>query len=214
MMAPEGVQFVTTRMPFTKSGLEDDIRLVENIEDHAALCAHAKVELILFNCTAASMAVGADVVNDRIEISTGVPSVTTIEGVLGAMTAAGMKRIALLTPYIPEVVEAEIAFLEAQGFVVVTSAGIPCDNPIDQASIEPEQWRELAAGLDTTDIDGLLISCAGTQIANVLEQIEQDIGKTVVASNQAALWLCLKRLGIPIDQRGYGALLAGRFEKA
>lgn len=212
LMAPPGVQFLTTRLPFTRSSLEDDIALVADVESYAKLCSHPKVDLILLNCTAASLVVGSDVINRRIEAATGVASVTTIEAVLAALRAAGLKRLALMTAYVQEVNDAEIAFLAREGFEVVVCGGIPCDNPIDQGRIPGERWIEAAEELRSADADGLLISCAGIQIGAVLEEIETRFARPVIASNQAVVWHCLRRLGISDRPSGYGQLLAGRFD--
>lgn len=213
-MAPEAVHFVTTRMSFRKAGLEDDAALARDVELHALLLADARVELIAFNCTAASLVSGPAAINRRIEAATGIRSVTTIEAVLEALAAAGLRSFALLTPYLPEVVAAETAFFDARGLSVTATGGVPCSDPVEQACIEPQQWLELARGLRDAPGDGLLISCAGVQLADVLGEIERSIGRPVVASNQALLWTCLRRLGIPQRPRGYGALLEGVFDRA
>lgn len=214
LMAPAGVQFLTTRLAFRRTGLADDIALIKDIEAHAALLADAAVDLIAFNCTAASLVAGPEIVNRRIHEATGIRSITTIEGVLAALRAAGIRRPALLTPYLKEVVDHEIAYLAGQGFAVVASGGLPCATPVEQGSIRPEVWIEEARKLKASDADGLLISCAGIQLAPVLAQIEQEFGRPVVASNQALLWLALRTLGIAARAGGYGALLAGEFERA
>jgi maleate isomerase len=131
-MAPDGVQFVTTRLSFRKAGLEDNIQLVRDQETHARLVADAQVRLIAFNCTAASLISGPDAINRRIKAATGIPSTTTIEAVLAALAAARLRRFALLTPYQPEVVAAETAFFQARGYEVAAAAGVPCDDPITQ----------------------------------------------------------------------------------
>lgn len=213
-MAPEGVHFVTTRMPFRKAGLEDDTALARDVESHAALLADARVALIAFNCTAASLVAGPAAINRRIEAATGIRSVTTIEAVIEALEAAGMRRFALLTPYLPEVVEAEVAWFTARGLQVTATDGPPCEDPVAQGSIEPRKWLELARGLRAAPGDGLLISCAGIQLADVLEDIEQTVGRPVVASNAALLWTCLRRLGLAERPRGYGALLEGAYDRA
>ena len=66
LMAPAGVQFLTTRLGFRKARIEDDRALVNGIENHARLLADAEVDLIAFNCTAASLVVGPDEINRRI----------------------------------------------------------------------------------------------------------------------------------------------------
>lgn len=211
-MAPEGVQFLTTRLGFRRARLEDDASLVNDIEIHARLVADARVSLIALNCTAASMVAGADSINRRVQSATGIRSTTTIEAVTAALSAAGLRRFALMTPYVPEVVAAETEFFRARGLAVVAHAGQPCDDPVAQGSIQPQHWVELARTLRDTDCDGLLISCAGIQIASVLETIEQEFGRPVIASNQALVWHCLRLLGLPDRPVGFGGLLAGNFD--
>ena len=211
-MAPEGVQFVTTRMPFRKAGLEDDAALARDVEFHASLLADARVELIAFNCTAASLITGPQVINRRIEAATGIRSVTTIEAVLEALEAARVRRFALLTPYLPEVVAHEAAYFRERGFEVTDSAGEPCADPVAQGSIPAQRWLELSRALRKDDCDGLLVSCAGIQLATVLGEIEREFDRPVIASNQALLWTCLRRLALPDRPAGFGALLAGAFD--
>ena len=211
-MAPEGVQFLTTRLSFRRARLEEDASLVNDIEVHARLVADARVSLIALNCTAASMVAGAESINRRIESATGIRSTTTIEAVMSALSAARMRRLALMTPYVPEVVAAETEFFKNHQLNVASHAGIPREDPVAQGSIPPQRWVELARTLRDTDCDGLLISCAGIQIASVLERIEKEFGRPVIASNQALVWHCLRLLGLPDRTAGFGALLAGEFD--
>jgi maleate isomerase len=214
MMAPEGVQFVTTRLSFRKSRLEDDAALVNDIETHAQLVADAQVDLIALNCTAASLVVGPDAINRRITAATEIRSTTTIEAVMAALEAARIRRFALMTPYLPEVVAVESAYFERHGLKVDAHAGVPCGDPIAQGLIPAERWIELARTLRRTQCEGLLISCAGIQLAPVLGQIEHEFGRPVIASNQALVWHCLRLLGLPDRPAGYGALLAGAFDRS
>jgi maleate isomerase len=211
LMAPEGVQLVTTRMPFRRSGLADDLALLADLEAHSRLLADAEVDLIAMNCTAATMLAGPDAVNSRIRAATGIPSTTTIEAVLNALAAARVRTVALLTPYVEEVTAAEIEFLTAQGIEVVATASLPCTTPVEQATHDPAVWRELAGELRATPADGLLLSCSGIRVAPVLAAIEAEFGRPVIASNQALLWQCLRMSGVPDRPSGYGALLAGAF---
>ncbi len=211
-MAPEGVQFVTTRLPFRNTGTADDLRLVENLEEHARLLADADVDVIAVNCTAATLLAGPDRIRKRIHEATGIGAVTTIEAVLAALSAAGIRRPALLTPYPDEVVQAETEFLHARGIEVVARLGLPRDTPVGQAMIEPGRWLALASTLDPSVIDGVLLSCSGIRVAGELRRIEDRLGVPVVASNQALLWHLLRTLDIPARPDRYGSLLAGRFD--
>lgn len=208
-MAPEGIRFLTTRMPFRRTGVEEGLTgLFDSLEAQALLLADAQPDLIAVNCTAATMLAGPQLINRRVLAATGIDSVTTIEAVLAALQVCGMRRIALMTPYLPEVVQAEITFLSGQGIEVVATAGQACASPVEQGEIPPAYWLETGRQLACMDCDGLLVSCAGVQISVVLAQLEQVWQRPVVSSNQALLWHCLRRLGVAERPTGYGSLLA------
>lgn len=211
-MAPSGVQFVTTRMTFRGTRLEDSLRLIHAVEQHAGLLADAKVNLIAFNCTAASLVVGPEAICRRITDATAIPATTTIQAVLAALAAVRARRLALVTAYPPEVTAAEIRFLEAHGFEVAGWRAEECEYPLQQASVPPGRWQELSLGLKDTPAEALLISCAGIQIAPVLQRIEDDFGRPVIASNQALVWHCLRLLGMSDSVPGFGGLLRGEFD--
>lgn len=206
-MAPRGVRFHTTRLPFRRTGLEDDLRLFDQLEASAQLLADAAVDLIVVNCTAATMLVGPNVINDRIYQTTGIRSTTTIEAVLAALQATGLRRLALMTPYPQEVVDAEVRFLASLGIEVVVADAMPCTTPVEQGLIDPARWLELGSRLSSCDADGLLVSCAGAHVSPVLAPLEQRWGRPVVASNQALVWHALNCLGLQRPVAGFGQLL-------
>jgi maleate isomerase len=212
-MAPPSVRFLTTRLPFRRTGLDDDLKLFDNLEQSAVLLADAAVDLIAVNCTAATMFVGAEVVNRRIKAATGIPSITTIEAVLAAMRACSIRRLALLTPYPSEVVKAEKQYFGDIGIKVMAQGGRPCATPIAQGEISPEFWLDAGKSLAQTQADGLLISCAGIQVSPVLDELELYWKRPVITSNQALVWYCLRTLGLPQRSTGYGSLLAGTYDE-
>lgn len=187
-MAPDGVLFVTTRLGFNRVGMEPSRALVRDLEGPSRLLADAAVQLILFNCTSASMAVGPEAIKTRITGATGIPATTTIEGVMAALAATGARRLGLLTPYSEDVVAAETEFLHAHGYEVTMTGGRPCATPVEQGSLSPATWLEWAAPFASAPIDALLISCAGIRVAPVLEAIEERVGVPVVTSNQAVVF--------------------------
>jgi maleate isomerase len=212
LMAPEGVQLVTTRMPYRGSALADDLALLEDLEEHSRLLGDAEVDLIAMNCTAATLLAGADTVNQRIGRATGIPSTTTIEAVTDALAAVGARRIALMTPYVDEVTEAEIAYFAAAGIEVAACVSDPCTTPVEQAGRDPGHWLALARRLRAAEADALLVSCAGIRLAPVLSAMEEDFGRPVIASNAALLLRCLQMTGVRARPAGFGSLLAGAFE--
>ena len=43
------------------------------------------------------------------------------------------------------------------------------------------------------EADGLFISCAAWRTMEIIEPLESDLQISVITSNQASLWACLKR---------------------
>jgi maleate isomerase len=207
-MAPTGVHVLTTRMPFRRTGVEDDLALVADLERDAGLLADAEVDLIAFNCTAASMLVGPAVVRRRIEDATGIPAITTIEAVVDALLLLDARRLLLLNPYPPEVERREVEHLAGLGIEVVATAGPSCDTPVAQGTIAPREWVRTLAAMDHARADAVLISCAGTRTAGVLTELEAVSGLPVVTSNQALLRSVLLALGRPPVSAGFGTILA------
>ena len=54
--------------------------------------------------------------------------------------------------------------------------------------------------------DAYFISCANIQSIDVIENLERDLKKPVVTSNQAALWCALRTLGFSDVVPGLGSL--------
>lgn len=212
LMAPEGVQVVTTRMPFAGTSIDDDLGLANGLEGHSRLLLDAGVDAIAFNCTAASMLLGPDTIRDRIRAVTEVPVVTTIDGVESALRACASRRIALVTAYGAEVNEAEIEHFEARGLKVQVCTGIPCTSPQQQAAIDPGRWLQVAVNLPARGVDTVVLSCGGIRVASVLEQIESTLGVPVISSNQALLWQLLRTIGLPDRPLGHGRLLEGCYD--
>lgn len=208
-MAPDGLQFLITRMPFANTSKDADLAIARDLEAQARLLADAKVDLIAFNCTAASLLLGADTIRGRILAATGIPSLTTIEAVEAALAHFNPRKIALFTPYRAEVVEEEIHYLAARGYEVVAQAHIPCLTPIEQGRLDPQQWVDLLARTDLKDAEALLFSCAGICLSPVIDSLERHSGLPLISSNGALLWAILRALGVADRPQGYGRLLAG-----
>lgn len=214
LMAPEGVRFVTTRVPFRQTSLEADRQFSQGLEAHAQLLADAQVDLLAINCTAATLLAGPQNLRQRMLAATGLDCATTIEAVIAGCRVQGMRRIGLLTPYPEEVVEVEREYFAGLGIEVVTALGRPCATPVEQGSLPARTWLELAQGFAGQGLDGVLISCAGIQVAEVLAKIEALLGVPVVSSNQALVWMCLQQLRIDRSVEGFGSLFSKSLPEA
>jgi len=74
-------------------------------------------------------------------------------------------------------------------------------------AVTPEHWREFALAHRNQDAQAYLISCTTVRSADVIEELERDLGLPVVTSNTATAWHCLRKLGIADSIGGFGKLL-------
>jgi len=168
---------------------------IDEIAHAAGTLADAGPDLIVFHCTHTSMKEGADGearIIDLIRRTTGIEALSTSSLVSDALRALGLKKLVVLSPYMSNA--NIISYLAAAGFTVVKDVALKCKTPADFETVTPQRWLELAIENDTPEADGIFLSCTNTTQIEAVAAIEKALGKSVVNSNQAVLWGCLKRL--------------------
>lgn len=187
------------------------MEMFEKLEESASLLAMAKVDLMVFGCTSASLLEGVgwdQQLSQRLEATTGIPSIATATAVIEALRSLGIQRVAVATPYPEEVNRREAAFLEGNGISVVNLEGLGYKDSYRIPTTPLEQVYQLARKADCPEAEGIFISCTGLSTMGIIDRIEADAAKPVVTSNQASLWLALERLGISASIHDGGQLLA------
>lgn len=215
-MLPEGVAVYVNRLPLVGSSEAELLAMAENVEGAARLLAHARVAFIAFNCTAVSTfssEMEADI-KRRISEATGLRALATSEALVAALRALGARRIVLVSPYLQAVNDREVAFLEGHGFEVLSETGLGLNTNTEMAALPPEVWIDLAQRRRDARADAYLVSCTAVRSAEVIDELERELGRPVVTSNQALVWHCLRAAGLEESVEGYGALLAGARSEA
>ncbi|MDB5849354.1 MAG: hypothetical protein JWP29_3106 [Rhodoferax sp.] len=207
-MLPRGVTMHTTRLRLTGSTEPELLKMAEGVEEAVSLVADARVDLVLFHCTAVSTfspAFERDVLA-RMRRASGVPVTATSEALVAALQAVGARTIVMLSPYIDAINQREAAYLRAAGFEVAFLGGLSLNDADAMSAVTPAQWKEFALSHRHADADAYLISCTTVRATEVAEELEQLLGKPVVTSNTAAVWHCLRTLGLHDTPAGFGRL--------
>lgn len=208
-MLPAGVSLHTTRLKLTGSSERDLLAMTERIEEAAELVADSGADLVVFHCTAVS-SFSAELeqsIKQRVARASGKPATATAEAIVAALNALGAKRIVMLSPYIEAINAREAAYFRGAGFEVVGCAGLECQDANAMMAVSPEHWREFALGRRDARAQAYLISCTTVRSADVIEDLERELGLPVVTSNTATAWHCLRKLGIRDSIDGFGQLL-------
>ncbi len=160
----------------------------------AKLLSDCHPNMIVFHCTDTSMTQGPQGegrILDIVREATGIEALATSKLVREGLEVLGINNMILLTPYKSN--KAVIDYVTASGFTVVRDRAMNLEAK-DFGRVTPAQWAQMAKELDGPDVDGVFLSCTNTTQIEAIADIERELGKPVVNSNQAVLWGCVKRL--------------------
>jgi maleate cis-trans isomerase len=214
--APAGVTVHAARMWRRRARLTpDDLReMLTRLDDDCERLALAQPGVVLYACTSGSSLEtgGFDRrLSERIACASGAPASTTSTAVAAALRALGIRRPAVVTPYSDDINERELAFFRELGFEPVSLESFREEDSHAIPRIPPDETARLALKADRVEADGVFVSCTNLATAAIIERLETELGKPVVTSNQATLWLGLRALGVTAAVPGAGRLLAGPF---
>ena len=122
---------------------------------------------------------------------------TTSTALLRALVALNAKKFYLVTPYPEQVNKNECDFFHANGVEISGVHTFNCRLSRDIGDISPSrilgeliEKKKAAAAADC-----VLISCTGLRSFEIAEEAERSIGKPIITSNMASLWVGLNHFG-------------------
>jgi maleate isomerase len=119
----------------------------------------------------------------------------------------GIKRIAVITPYMP-VGDANVRkFFTDTGFEVTRIFGFKCESPTAIAHVSAAQLRDAIGAIDGPDVDAIVQVGTNLAMARLAAEAEFWLGKPVIAINTATYWYALRDHGITDKIPGFGRLL-------
>ncbi|MDH3219919.1 MAG: arylmalonate decarboxylase [Gammaproteobacteria bacterium] len=204
-----GIHFTRAAIPdsITSESLAAQADLLADCA--ATLLPDGSLDVVCYACTSGSLVIGEERV--FAELKRGAPNAVAtslISGVIRALQAVHAHRIVVATPYLDEVNQREVEYLEQEGFEVVSMCGLNLEKDSDMVRVAPDYIAEFALAQDRIDADAIFISCGALRTLDVIGRIEAQAGKPAICSNQAMVWDCLRLAGIEDRFSGYGRLLA------
>jgi len=164
------------------------------------------MDVIAYGCTSGTVVIGEETVFRRMHEAWPTAKCTTpITGAIAGFKAMGVKRIALLTPYIDSVNRLFRTFVQDRGIEVPVIGSFNHENDNEVARISGDSIRRAALELGKhPSVDAVFVSCTSIRLAEVAKDLEAELGKPVTSSNHAMAWHCLRLAGItePMPQWG------------
>ena len=221
-MAPDGVSIHAARVPlgaYAPGGAMDRTIAIDHarafadppwVDDAAELLAAAPIQAIVYGFTSSSYVRGpADDValRGRLELRTrGIPVVIPCAAAAVALTALGVKRLALIDPpwFSAELSQQGANYFQDQGLDVVYHG--PAGLPSDQLAIDPGQIFEWVRNHTPGNAEAVFIAGNGFRSIGAIQALEHHLSRPVLTANQVALWQALLVSGARTPIAGYGRI--------
>lgn len=215
---PLGVRFSYDAIRLEGIVEPETIKALQTQQADAArrLSTAHKMDLIALACTSGSFIGGPGHEKHLEKIiadASGSPALVAISAVLDLFKDMGIKKVALVGPYLKEVFDIEVKYLEAYGIhVLYTNTPERALGPVaeywecDKDPYAAYRWV-LDSAAAAPDADAIFVSCMVSSILEICRQLEEVIGKPVISSQSALFYGILKFLKIPDPIPPYGQAL-------
>jgi maleate isomerase len=217
-MRPRGVTNHISRIgiPDTKVTDDDSFMIMLNNIRSATMAAVDDVmsmspDYVVMGMSAETFwdgAEGADKMLDDLRARTGKDVAMGSHACDAAIKCYGdIKRIGIITPYMPVGDKQVRKFFEETGYQVVALEGLKCASPSLIAHESPQALKRAVEKVNDASVEAI-VQC-GTNLAfgRVAAMAEFWIDKPVIAINTATYWYALRQNGIADKIDGYGSLL-------
>lgn len=211
---PDGVDLYLARSPHRGGPLGMPVIMASSDPDLVLPVAQDMAEAldpdaVVYACTSGSFIRGLEACRtltaDMREVGCRAAS-NTSELLLEALNHLGVSRVAIGTPYDEEMTILLVDFLSDAGYEPVSVSNLGMTG--DPKTVTPDGVRSLAQRADSPDADVLFLSCTNLRTFDLVADLEFDLGKPVLASNQVTMWGALRLAGIAppaIDHRLFSA---------
>lgn len=181
----------TDRMYLVETTRECEIRMIEEFAPQAAAdLGTVRPDLLVFGCTSAGSLFGLEYdrkVCAELGRRAGCESLGVISSVENALQRAGAGRVAVLTPYNPDLTRS-VAAAVAGGREIVGAFGMGITDNVALADPTPEEiFRFGVEKLARVPFDSIFLSCTNFRAYEARGLFESEFRVPVVTSNGAVV---------------------------
>jgi maleate isomerase len=156
----------------------------------------ARPGVVAYACTSGSFTdglAGEALLRATIERAGAPRAITTSGALLHALGALGARRVALGTPYTDELADRLRLFVLEAGYEPVSLVSMGLEGGI--ASVQRARVIELASQADRAEADVVFLACTNLPTYDLIEPLEERLGKPVLTANQVTMWAALLAIG-------------------
>ena len=217
LLRPEGVSFHAGRIYIENEALDSDEVFETFLDDLRKEMGRAIRDVVTVKPDYLVMGMSAETFwggvegNHRfeawVEEQSGLSVSTGASACNEAFHQLGVNRIGIITPYQPVGDEQVRGFFTQLGFDVAAIKGLRCPTATSIAEVSVDRIRDAFLAVDGPDVDALVQAGTNLPAMKVAAELEEELGKPVVAINAATVWHALRTNGIDDRIEGFGRLL-------
>lgn len=159
---------------------------------------HVEPEVVAYLCSSGSFIKGLDYeksLRDTICDAGAQDAVTTSGALVEAIQHLGISSLSVLTPYDEILTDKLHEFLGEAGCSVIRSDHLGLGGGIWKVNYRT--IAERIVGADDPAAEAIFVSCTNLPTYDIIEPLEQALGKPVLTANQLTMWSCLGRMKLP-----------------
>ncbi|MEV5837266.1 Asp/Glu/hydantoin racemase [Nocardia sp. NPDC052112] len=164
---------------------------------------HVEPEVVAYLCTSGSFIRGLayeKALRDTICRAGALEAVTTSGALVEAIRHLDISRLSVITPYDEILTHKLHDFLAEAGCTVIRSDHLGLGGGIWKVNYRT--IAERIVGADDPQAQAIFVSCTNLPTYDVIEPLEQALGKPVLTANQLTMWACLGRMKLPMTGPG------------
>lgn len=186
-------------------GQFDDSKILEA----ARLLADARVDVICWSGTSASW-LGFEkdrALCARITEVTGIPATTSVLALNELLAAQGARTLGLVSPYVADVQQRIVANYANLGIDCIAEQHLDLTVNFAFSEVQSDTLRRMLREVAEQGPEAITIMCTNLHGAQLVDEMEQELGIPIYDSVATVVWKALKTVGVESPAlKGWGRL--------
>lgn len=208
--------FHSARAAMKQVNKEELLAMVGKASDCAAAVSDADVDVIAYACLVAVMAQGQGAHRESEEViakaaaDNGHPAdiVSSAGALVRSLAHVGARRIAIVTPYMPELTQLVRDYIEGEGISVLDAVALGVADNLAVGRLDTARLPQLARDLNRDGVDAIVLSaCVQMPSLAAVQLVEDELSLPVITAATATAFEVLVALGHTPAITGGGSLL-------
>ncbi|WP_417670194.1 Asp/Glu racemase [Roseibium sp.] len=212
LLCGEGIAVYHSRLPSAQDVTPETLNSMRaELPRAASLLPSARtMDVVAYCCTSGATVIGPEGVNEAVQQYHPDAIVTDpMTAVVAACRHLGVKRLGLVTPYVPEVSSAVREKLREHNITTTAFGSFEQQTEEIVARIDASSVKDAICKVGASEeVEAVFASCTNLRTFKVIAECETELAKPVISSNQALAWHILRCAGLETKTPGPGKLFS------